>query len=57
MEVRIALFDDEEKIESVCYPVKDKDFFDKLFEYADLLRCKEKLRKGGKLNESKNSAI
>jgi len=41
MEVRIALFVNDKKIESVCYPVKDKEFFDKLFEYADLLGCKE----------------
>jgi len=45
MEVRIALFDNEKKIISICYPVKDIEFFDKLVEYADLLRCKEEKKK------------
>ena len=57
MEVRIALFDNGRKVESVCYPIKDREFYNKLFEYADLLRCKEELRKGGELDASKNITI
>ena len=43
MQVQISLFDDNKKVESVCYPAENKEFYDILLENADLLRCKEKI--------------